>query len=84
MPRPLPEQGGHPNLALFTFATRLCIQGRRVDALDGRLDESVPDESMRLDVRAPSEFGMTTGSPPSMTAIMEFVVPSSIPTVLGI
>src|SRR5215471_17820134 len=34
-------------------------------------------------VRAPSEFGMTTGSPPSMTAITEFVVPRSIPTVFG-
>jgi hypothetical protein len=27
---------------------------------------------------------MTTGSPPSMTAMTEFVVPRSIPTVLGI
>src|SRR6266705_6500965 len=35
-------------------------------------------------VREPSELGMTTGSPPSMTAMTEFVVPKSIPTVLGI
>src|SRR5213083_2754630 len=35
-------------------------------------------------VRDPSALGMTTGSPPSMTAITEFVVPRSIPTVLGI
>ena len=33
-------------------------------------------------VRAPSEFGMTTGSPPSMTDIQEFVVPRSIPIIL--
>src|SRR3954468_13813466 len=30
-------------------------------------------------VRPPSAFGMTTGSPPSMTAMHEFVVPRSIP-----
>jgi hypothetical protein len=35
-------------------------------------------------VRDPSEFGMTTGSPPSMTAMTELVVPKSIPTVFGI
>jgi len=34
-------------------------------------------------VRAPSAFGMTTGSPPSMTAMTEFVVPRSMPTVLA-
>src|SRR5467141_2552215 len=34
-------------------------------------------------VREPSELGMTTGSPPSMAAITELVVPRSIPTVLG-
>ena len=31
-------------------------------------------------VRAPSAFGMTTGSPASSTATTEFVVPRSIPT----
>src|SRR6202049_1877215 len=35
-------------------------------------------------VREPSEFGITTGSPPSMTAMTELVVPKSIPTVFGI
>jgi hypothetical protein len=30
-------------------------------------------------VRPPSEFGMTTGSPPSITDTTEFVVPRSIP-----
>src|SRR5438445_13125294 len=35
-------------------------------------------------VRDPSALGMTTGSPPSMTAITELVVPRSIPTVFGI
>ncbi len=30
-------------------------------------------------VRPPSAFGMTTGSPPSMTAMQEFVVPRSMP-----
>src|SRR5262252_8021723 len=35
-------------------------------------------------VRDPSEFGTTVGSPASMTAMTELVVPRSIPTVLGI
>src|SRR6267143_1252486 len=35
-------------------------------------------------VRPPSAFGMTTGSPASMTAITELVVPRSIPTVFAI
>ena len=35
-------------------------------------------------VRLPSELGMTTGSPPSMTATHELVVPRSIPITLGI
>src|SRR5438132_2723095 len=35
-------------------------------------------------VRPPSALGMTTGSPPSMTATTELVVPRSIPTVFGI
>ena len=30
-------------------------------------------------VRAPSALGMTTGSPPSMTAMQQLVVPRSIP-----
>src|SRR3989442_14911975 len=34
-------------------------------------------------VRPPSALGMTTGSPPSMTATHEFVVPRSIPIALG-
>src|SRR5438128_12505332 len=35
-------------------------------------------------VRPPSAFGMTTGSPASMTATTEFVVPRSMPTVFAI
>src|SRR5438105_15077870 len=35
-------------------------------------------------VRPPSAFGMTTGSPASMTAITELVVPRSMPTVFAI
>src|SRR6516165_6288469 len=35
-------------------------------------------------VRAPSEFSRTTGSPPSITAIHELVVPRSIPKILAI
>src|ERR1700726_3376653 len=35
-------------------------------------------------VRAPSEFSMTTGSPPSITAIQELVVPRSMPKILAI
>ena len=34
--------------------------------------------------RLPSEFGMTVGSPPIITAITELVVPRSIPTTFGI
>src|SRR5215207_1623534 len=34
-------------------------------------------------VRPPSAFGMTTGSPPSITATTEFVVPRSIPITLS-
>src|SRR6267378_4424056 len=33
-------------------------------------------------VRPPSEFVITVGSPPSMTATTEFVVPKSIPIIL--
>src|SRR5437667_12475562 len=35
-------------------------------------------------VRAPSEFSKTTGSPPSITAMQELVVPKSIPKILAI
>jgi hypothetical protein len=35
-------------------------------------------------VRLPSEFSKTTGSPPSMTAMHELVVPKSIPITFGI
>src|SRR3954447_21653720 len=35
-------------------------------------------------VRPPSAFGMTVGSPPSSTAMHEFVVPRSMPIVLAI
>ena len=35
-------------------------------------------------VRPPSAFGITVGSPPSSTAMHEFVVPRSIPMVLPI
>src|SRR6185312_1139838 len=33
-------------------------------------------------VRAPSALGMTTGSPPSITAMQELVVPRSMPKIL--
>src|ERR1041385_2077298 len=35
-------------------------------------------------VRAPSEFSKTTGSPPSITAMQELVVPKSIPKTFAI
>ena len=35
-------------------------------------------------VRPPSAFGMTDGSPPSITAMAEFVVPRSIPSTFAI
>src|SRR6476660_7464148 len=34
-------------------------------------------------VRAPSELGITTGTPPSRTATQELVVPRSMPIVLA-
>jgi len=34
-------------------------------------------------VRVPSALGITTGSPPSMAAMHEFVVPKSIPSILA-
>jgi len=34
-------------------------------------------------VRPPSAFGMTVGSPPSSTAMHEFVVPRSMPMVFA-
>jgi hypothetical protein len=35
-------------------------------------------------VRLPSEFSKTSGSPPSITAMQEFVVPKSIPSTFAI
>jgi hypothetical protein len=35
-------------------------------------------------VRLPSEFSRTSGSPPSMTAMQEFVVPKSMPNTFAI
>jgi hypothetical protein len=35
-------------------------------------------------VRLPSEFSSTDGSPPSMTAMQEFVVPKSMPSIFAI
>ena len=35
-------------------------------------------------VRLPSEFSKTSGSPPSMTAMQEFVVPKSMPNTFAI
>jgi hypothetical protein len=35
-------------------------------------------------VRFPSEFSKTNGSPPSMTAMQEFVVPKSMPKTFAI
>ncbi len=39
--------------------------------------------TMEGSVRPPSAVVMTTGSPPSITAIAEFVVPRSIPIALA-
>jgi hypothetical protein len=35
-------------------------------------------------VRLPSEFSSTEGSPPSITAMQEFVVPKSMPSIFAI
>src|SRR5438105_5229415 len=64
---------------VFSGLTAACRRARFPTSRSPLLVKATTDGV----VRAPSEFGMTTGSPPSMTAITEFVVPRSMPTVLA-
>src|SRR6266567_1103043 len=64
---------------VFSGLTAACRRAR----LPTRRSPDFVNATTEGVVRAPSELGMTTGSPPSMTAITELVVPRSIPTVLG-
>src|SRR5215471_16252180 len=65
---------------VFSGLTAACRRAR----LPTRRSPDLVNAATEGVVREPSELGMTTGSPPSMTAITELVVPRSIPTVLGI
>src|SRR5665213_1239801 len=64
---------------VFSGLTAACRRARLPTSRSPDLVKATTDGV----VRDPSEFGMTTGSPPSMTAMTELVVPRSIPTVLG-
>src|ERR1700674_5887333 len=65
---------------VFSGLTAACLRAR----LPTRRSPDLVKATTEGVVRDPSELGMTTGSPPSMTAMTEFVVPKSIPTVFGI
>src|SRR5215472_9641192 len=64
---------------VFSGLTAACRRAR----LPTRRSPDLVNAATEGVVREPSELGMTTGSPPSMTAITELVVPRSIPTVFG-
>src|SRR6202521_813228 len=65
---------------VFSGLTAACLRAR----LPTRRSPDLVKATTEGVVREPSELGMTTGSPPSMTAMTELVVPRSIPTVFGI
>src|SRR5207237_9684996 len=65
---------------VFSGLTAACLRASWPTSLSPDFVKATT-EGVVLD---PSALGMTTGSPPSMTAITEFVVPRSIPTVVGI
>ena len=54
---------------------------KRVRALNEPFFENATTDGVVL---FPSAFGITTGSPPSITATHEFVVPKSIPIIFPI
>src|SRR5260370_34563603 len=66
--------------AVFSGLTAACRRASVPTSLSPDFVKATTDGV----VREPSAFGMTTGSPPSMTAMTELVVPRSIPTVFGI
>src|SRR6202521_6423244 len=65
---------------VFSGLTAACLRAR----LPTRRPPDLVKATTEGVVREPSELGMTTGSPPAMTAMTELVVPKSIPTVFGI
>src|ERR1700693_5167941 len=65
---------------VFSGLTAACLRARLPTRRSPDLVKATTDGV----VREPSALGMTTGSPPSMTAMTELVVPKSIPTVFGI
>src|SRR5262245_64057250 len=60
----------------LVIAWRLATSPTRTSPL---LEKATTDGK----VREPSALGITTGSPPSRTATTELVVPTSMPTALG-
>src|SRR3981081_198555 len=65
---------------VFSGLTAACLRAR----LPTNRSPDLVKATTEGVVRDPSAFGMTTGSPPSRTAMTELVVPKSIPTVFGI
>src|ERR1700682_3836200 len=70
-------------LTAKTVASGLVIAWRFAICPTSRSPASV-NPTIEGVVRLPSELGITTGSPPSITATQLFVVPRSIPMTLGI
>ena len=66
-----------------TVFSGLVIAWRRAICPTSRSPPSVMPTTDGV-MREPSALGMTIGSPPSMMATHEFVVPRSIPITLGI
>src|ERR1700686_3739066 len=64
---------------VFSGLTAACLRAR----LPTRRSPDFVKATTEGVVREPSALGMTTGSPPSITAMTELVVPKSIPTVFG-
>src|SRR5438045_7182569 len=69
-------------LTAKTVASGLVIAWRLAICPTSRSPASV-NPTIEGVVRLPSELGMTTGSPPSITATQLLVVPRSIPMTLG-
>src|SRR6266511_4241762 len=65
-----------PRSTLFPYTTLFRSPTSRWPSLVNATTDGV--------VRPPSAFGITVGSPPSSTAMHEFVVPRSMPIVLAI
>src|SRR6266567_3894123 len=64
---------------VFSGLTAACRRARLPTSRSPVLVKATTDGV----VREPSALGITTGSPPSIEAVTELVVPRSIPTVFG-